>query len=943
MSGGTVLIRLQNLAWSANASDIRRFFNGLAIPEGGVHIVGGDRGDAFVTFTSDETARLALLLDGQELCGQTLKLFVSSNAEMQHVVQQVRLAAVAPAEEPQPPTTPTPPPLREQPNQGLFEHSAGYRGRGYGRADQRPYPRERFYPEADARQHTGGSRYFPADTAVAAYENDAAAAAVPPEKRQRLDRGEGYYREGGDGYGRNGGRGGGRGGYEPTAYGRRIYADQQQPQSRYPMHHQQTWPQQRHSNGAESEFTDRQQYRQPYQQHPHHQRYGEDNGGNYDSGYGSSRRWASNPSRTDEENYRYSRGGDWNEQHNSGWDNAQQMEGGEGRSGGGPASDAAAAAAASALNAYSNIYSGGEDNPPSTSLAAAYSSSRDPRLAGRNQREPVDSTARGPVEAAAAIESEDRSSFYNEHRDPRFKGELYNAEARSRPADEAKQPQPQLPLGSASSSGRSRERDYKAEEEGYVFYKDRGQQQQRGGRYAGGRGGSHHSRPYDDTAAAEFGDSGGRRGRQSYDNYEMGEEGGGPRGGWRGRGRGGRGGGGPSNGFPAPYSESGGYRPKPWIADGSGGSGPAGSSGFQLLPQPPVGDDDSVAAAFRQLCHPGRPKSLLGPAPSGPPPNWRSEAAQSPAAAAAELPNQTSLQPPPMPQLPREALPDYTKGPRDEHFIALAGLPLDADYSDACAALPGIRLALSDVKFETDALGRRTGQAFVRLVEPADVLRAISQSVTDDSGRVHVSASCEHEFRCANDPDFTGDADDPDIGGGSGGVEFPPRPSPYYLDCCLEVNGLPQPIVAEDLLTVFGDDRAIADMSEDLHLDRSKDPNSVTAYLRFDGFERFAEATRSDVTQLAPCAYFVAISRLQFASYRAASLRCGDAGAEEDDEDDEEVDDQGRPSKATDFRRPPIGFQRQQPIGAVVKQKNPQWKKSKPDRALPSNKTDEAC
>uniref|UniRef100_A0A1I8HHT2 RRM domain-containing protein n=1 Tax=Macrostomum lignano TaxID=282301 RepID=A0A1I8HHT2_9PLAT len=796
MSGGTVLIRLQNLAWSANASDIRRFFNGLAIPEGGVHIVGGDRGDAFVTFTSDETARLALLLDGQELCGQTLKLFVSSNAEMQHVVQQVRLAAVAPAEEPQPPTTPTPPPLREQPNQGPFEHSAGYRGRGYGRADQRPYPRERFYPEADARQHTGGSRYFPADTAVAAYENDAAAAA---------------------------------------------------------------------------------------------------------------------------------------------------MEGGEGRSGGGPASDAAAAAAASALNAYSNIYSGGEDNPPSTSLAAAYSSSRDPRLAGRNQREPVDSTARGPVEAAAAIESEDRSSFYNEHRDPRFKGELYNAEARSRPADEAKQPQPQLPLGSASSSGRSRERDYKAEEEGYVFYKDRGQQQQRGGRYAGGRGGSHHSRPYDDTAAAEFGDSGGRRGRQSYDNYEMGEEGGGPRGGWRGRGRGGRGGGGPSNGFPAPYSESGGYRPKPWIADGSGGSGPAGSSGFQLLPQPPVGDDDSVAAAFRQLCHPGRPKSLLGPAPSGPPPNWRSEAAQSPAAAAAELPNQTSLQPPPMPQLPREALPDYTKGPRDEHFIALAGLPLDPDYSDACAALPGIRLALSDVKFETDALGRRTGQAFVRLVEPADVLRAISQSVTDDSGRVHVSASCEHEFRCANDPDFTGDADDPDIGGGSGGVEFPPRPSPYYLDCCLEVNGLPQPIVAEDLLTVFGDDRAIADMSEDLHLDRSKDPNSVTAYLRFDGFERFAEATRSDVTQLAPCAYFVAISRLQFASYRAASLRCGDAGAEEDDEDDEEVDDQGRPSKATDFRRPPIGFQRQQPIGAVVKQKNPQWKKSKPDRALPSNKTDEAC
>lgn len=46
----SVIIRLQNLPWSANALDIRQFFNGLGIPEGGVHIVGGELGDAFIAF-----------------------------------------------------------------------------------------------------------------------------------------------------------------------------------------------------------------------------------------------------------------------------------------------------------------------------------------------------------------------------------------------------------------------------------------------------------------------------------------------------------------------------------------------------------------------------------------------------------------------------------------------------------------------------------------------------------------------------------------------------------------------------------------------------------------------------------------------------------------------------------------------------------------------------
>lgn len=45
-----VIIRLQNLPWSAQATDIRNFFKNLMIPEGGVHIIGGENGDAFIAF-----------------------------------------------------------------------------------------------------------------------------------------------------------------------------------------------------------------------------------------------------------------------------------------------------------------------------------------------------------------------------------------------------------------------------------------------------------------------------------------------------------------------------------------------------------------------------------------------------------------------------------------------------------------------------------------------------------------------------------------------------------------------------------------------------------------------------------------------------------------------------------------------------------------------------
>lgn len=58
----SVIIRLQNLPWAANAADIRQYFQGLSIPEGGVHIVGGEKGDAFISFRYLNNIFLAFIM-----------------------------------------------------------------------------------------------------------------------------------------------------------------------------------------------------------------------------------------------------------------------------------------------------------------------------------------------------------------------------------------------------------------------------------------------------------------------------------------------------------------------------------------------------------------------------------------------------------------------------------------------------------------------------------------------------------------------------------------------------------------------------------------------------------------------------------------------------------------------------------------------------------------
>lgn len=82
----SVIIRLKNLPVSAGASDVRTFFSGLKIPDGAVHIIGGDEGEVFVGFASDEDARIAMTRDRSIIHGAEIRLLLSSKAEQNAVI-----------------------------------------------------------------------------------------------------------------------------------------------------------------------------------------------------------------------------------------------------------------------------------------------------------------------------------------------------------------------------------------------------------------------------------------------------------------------------------------------------------------------------------------------------------------------------------------------------------------------------------------------------------------------------------------------------------------------------------------------------------------------------------------------------------------------------------------------------------------------------------------
>lgn len=82
-----VVIRLQGLPVVAGSADIRRFFSGLNIPDGGVHIIGGEKGEAFIIFATDEDARQGMSFSGRFIKDARIELFLSSKAEMQNIIE----------------------------------------------------------------------------------------------------------------------------------------------------------------------------------------------------------------------------------------------------------------------------------------------------------------------------------------------------------------------------------------------------------------------------------------------------------------------------------------------------------------------------------------------------------------------------------------------------------------------------------------------------------------------------------------------------------------------------------------------------------------------------------------------------------------------------------------------------------------------------------------
>lgn len=83
-----VVIRLQGLRVTAGSQDIRKFFTGLKIPDGGVHIIGGEREEAFIIFASDEDARRAMTRSGGCIKDSPVTLLLSSKTEMQTMLER---------------------------------------------------------------------------------------------------------------------------------------------------------------------------------------------------------------------------------------------------------------------------------------------------------------------------------------------------------------------------------------------------------------------------------------------------------------------------------------------------------------------------------------------------------------------------------------------------------------------------------------------------------------------------------------------------------------------------------------------------------------------------------------------------------------------------------------------------------------------------------------
>ncbi|CAK6960645.1 RNA binding motif protein 12Ba [Scomber scombrus] len=80
----TIVVRLQGLDVKAGTEDIRKFFEYLHIPDGGVYILGGSLREAFIAFTTEQDAQLAMRHTGKNLKGSKVSLHISSMTALEH-------------------------------------------------------------------------------------------------------------------------------------------------------------------------------------------------------------------------------------------------------------------------------------------------------------------------------------------------------------------------------------------------------------------------------------------------------------------------------------------------------------------------------------------------------------------------------------------------------------------------------------------------------------------------------------------------------------------------------------------------------------------------------------------------------------------------------------------------------------------------------------------
>ena len=87
-----VVIKMKGLPWEATARDIRKFYRGLDIAEGDIHLApnpeGKASGYAFACFQKDDEARKAMHRNGKFVGKRYIELILSSQTEMEKILKE---------------------------------------------------------------------------------------------------------------------------------------------------------------------------------------------------------------------------------------------------------------------------------------------------------------------------------------------------------------------------------------------------------------------------------------------------------------------------------------------------------------------------------------------------------------------------------------------------------------------------------------------------------------------------------------------------------------------------------------------------------------------------------------------------------------------------------------------------------------------------------------